>query len=433
MFEVPIGPGPVAAIVFVLFELVLLPIVMDSTTKASSLLIQRQGLKNEAILVRSIPFGPWGDGLIGYRRPLQLLLLIVRITCIVIPVYLETKLDFVERPSPIQLRHAFVPKSSFEQKKFDNMTYLSGSKLASRLCTYIDEDDWLVGRIANSSMTNAFGEPEFEKIQCMQSTEERMFRALISSGPGDGSWNLTEELEISGIVPEKTSADIESISGATKIRNWNIENRGFQVRCLHGFLDSQRLQLTCHRISERTVHLFLLNVSVRYRLIGEGRNIKTFGDIYSPGEEFRISVLPSAVNFNYLNTEIKFEFHDEVLFDSRFFTKKIVHIIFTRFPNFRGSSFAEMRVKKIQLINELSRYLLYSYTQDIILTLPTQNLRSATLVGKEVIAIVTIEVVCILLFAISMKVLFISKIQSCPPNTFRGVLQAWMNTRYSAF
>lgn len=428
MVEVPIGPGPVAAIVFILFELILLPILMDATTKASSLLIQRQGRKQETIFVKSIPIAPWSDGLLNYRSPMQISLLIIRITCVVIPVYLETTLDSTERPLPVRLQHAFVPRSSFGKKKFDNSSYSFGSELASVFCTYVDKNNWLVARIASSSMrTNS---REFENFQCMHSTEKRMFRVSILGEQQDDTWNVTEDFNITGIAPNDIVGEIPDFFGTTKIRNWDAINKDFRVVCLHGTIEVNKLAVTCHHIAELTIHFFVILATVFYKNNEHGQNITTAGNVFYPGEEFRISIPPSALRFKFISSPgISLEFHDEVLFDSRFFKHQIQDGLQDYLKISYVDKNQEKQARNIEFLQVLSQHLLYSYDQNIIVTSSTQNVKNFTIVNKETILVGAVEVVCILIFAIVMTVLFNHKIRTCPPNTFKGLSQAWVRSR----
>lgn len=434
MVEIPIGPGPIAAIVFILFEIILLPILMDSTTKASSLLIQHYGLKDETILIRSIPFAPWSDGLLCHRSPTQVLLLVIRMFCIVIPVYLETKLVYIQRPSPVQLRHAFVPKSSSERINFDNITHSRGSRLASELCTYVDEHGWLVARIANSSRATVSGSLEFKYMQCMQSTEKRLLRVCNIGISKDNNWIVTEDLKVSGITPGLQSRDIHGFLGTTCIRNGNTLIRDFQVTCLQGTIENGELIVMCHHIAGLTAHVFVISAPITYETNHSNTYfIESLENLFLPRAEFRLRIPQSDVKFKYSNLGIRLEFQEAVLLDSRDFNRTIrKHFInYLSIPQTDG--FIEKEASKIDFLKSLSHDSLYLYESNYTVTSPMQNLKSYTIVEKQIIAISAVEVVCILIFGICINVLFAIKIHSCPPNTFKGVSTAWENANCSGY
>lgn len=434
MVEIPIGQGPITAIVFILFEVILLPILVDSTTKASSLLIQREGLKNKSILVKSIPFAPWSDGLLNHRSSMQVLLLIIRIICIVLPVYLETKLIYIQKPSPVQLLDAFVPKSSSERIKFDNQTYLRGSQLASELCTYVDDNDWLVTRVANSSRASVSGRVDFKYMQCIQGTEKRSFRVSKIYKTQNSTWNVTDDLTISGIVPKFESNGIFEFFGTTNVRNVNTSSKNFQVSCLHGTIEHDELILTWHHIGGLTAHIFMISARESYETTSErSDSIETLKNHQSPGDEYRISFHPSNLYFKYASPALIFKFQDAVLFDSRVFID-IIQKNFVAYLSIPQEAMCLVTdAAKIKLLKSLSHDLLYLHESDFTVTSRTQNLKSYTIIKKEIIVISAVEVMCILIFGIFINILFVMKIHSCPPNTFSGVSKAWMNARCSGW
>eukprot|EP00178_Gracilaria_changii_P017316 TRINITY_DN4949_c0_g1_i1.p1 TRINITY_DN4949_c0_g1~~TRINITY_DN4949_c0_g1_i1.p1 ORF type:complete len:482 (-),score=45.90 TRINITY_DN4949_c0_g1_i1:353-1798(-) len=179
MVVVPFGSGVVAAFIFLIFELLVFPLLMYSTTKIASIIVYWHARKGNHVKVDSMSFPLWSDGLLRYylsHKPL----LVIRIILIVIPVYLETRLIGSEVPEmiPATFKTALVPSPAvdwldYQNKSGEQIGFLRLlSERAYSSCTYSDFDGWLWARLANVTYVS----DNKQLIHCVPGTQQIIFR-----------------------------------------------------------------------------------------------------------------------------------------------------------------------------------------------------------------------------------------------------------------
>ncbi|PXF41736.1 hypothetical protein BWQ96_08525 [Gracilariopsis chorda] len=135
----------------------------------------------KSIRVRSIPYPLWNEGLF-HRQPSHLLLFLIRIACIVIPVYLETRFISHSNPIPVKklIRNAYVSQPNYhdvhplwsEQRDPRNVVLLPEEVF--HRCAARDDDGWVIAKIANVTLVGK----DRDLIHCVKGTEQAVYRTV---------------------------------------------------------------------------------------------------------------------------------------------------------------------------------------------------------------------------------------------------------------
>lgn len=276
---VHLSPGIIAAFVFFIFEIVILPLTLFTTSKLAALALQKRLKDGNFIPVRSIIFPLYGEGLLNCQKS-HWILLIVRIILVGIPVYLETRLKSRDLPihqtTILPIAYEVSPKENwvtYANESDDSFSVLrkTGLQIARR-CTSFDRDGWIVASVANVTfLKNMY----VDTLSCVNGTEKRILRQVIQvpdhaevsnipSMPVIIRQNITLQVSISyGTVDSfSPSAETGFVSGydaAFRVRNLTVLNKTKYNSALQCFSEKQLLVLW--NISSTIIDVICQNVT----------------------------------------------------------------------------------------------------------------------------------------------------------------------------
>ncbi|KAI0558665.1 hypothetical protein FGB62_195g01 [Gracilaria domingensis] len=457
MIELPFGNGITAAILFFVFELVFIPILIDSTSRAASFLVDRRANKDIHIRVSSLPYPLWNEGLLS-REWSHLLLFLFRMTCIAIPVYLETRLEYREQPVMVtrSLPNAFVITSKVElpfneQVLLQNET--SDFSNVLNTCSFIDEEGWLVARLANVTYVpgeisidfrtfpqfeedfslDDFGnepdydsgyspgdETEFEtsthtitsnllyEVFCIDGTEETLFRVIEAENiretdPYSRDPNITLHLS-----PEI----VDSFSVVNHLKIDAIVSDGEGIDCFipvltTWFQSGKTLTISCHKKLGKRI--FFYTTSAHVDVFREQNS-----SIVTPAEAL-VNIVPESFTV-MLQFVAAIEFKEQIMLDAEFLMKQEDPVIEELDSSLSGVS---------RLYHALGIYL-YTKTENESVTMAGESVHERTILDRHVIIIGGIELSVIILFELVVRLCFFCcahEIQK--PNTVEGLSESW--------
>lgn len=200
----PVSTGIVAAVIFLFFEIIIFPCTMYATSKCAILSLEKRLKKGKSVVLKSISFPVWNDGLLE-RQTTHRLLLILRMLIMLIPLYLETRISSMELPL---VENVFLPEFFEVNPVTDLAHYRNFSRDGTSVgtstlrnialtvlerCTKYVKDGWVVASIANLTYLN---DGYINRISCLRGTEKRIFRY---------AWNYleheTDEWRLSTLSP----------------------------------------------------------------------------------------------------------------------------------------------------------------------------------------------------------------------------------------
>ncbi|CAN8076038.1 unnamed protein product [Agarophyton chilense] len=180
MFTLPFGTGVVTAFIFAFLELFLIPILMHATSTLASIFVVKHVAKGKTVLVKPVRYPLWNEGLFQ-RQASHAALFLIRLVCLSIPVYLETR--FISESNRLLvskvLPSAYIP----EPKDLDvTPSQISNDIFNSHMfptelfyrCTFINDDGWLVARTVNVTDSR----PDRRNVQCVKDSEQIIYRNL---------------------------------------------------------------------------------------------------------------------------------------------------------------------------------------------------------------------------------------------------------------
>lgn len=178
MISISYGTGTATAFLFLIFELMVFPLLSYSTTIVASIFVHRKKRKEGFYFPQPMNFPLWNEGLLRDQKS-HICLLLIRVAFIVIPVYLESQLKPRRSMFAENIPLVFLPKpitnSSFldyfrDRTYFDELT--NNSTLVFSRCSRFDEEGWLVASIANVTLLNS----EIDSIRCLPQAERKIFQ-----------------------------------------------------------------------------------------------------------------------------------------------------------------------------------------------------------------------------------------------------------------
>ncbi|KAI0565256.1 hypothetical protein FGB62_20g214 [Gracilaria domingensis] len=186
MLEIPFSTGIVAGFLFLIFELFVFPVVTESTSKVASLLLNRKFEKGKSVQVKGLKFKLWNEGLL-HRYPSHLLLLLIRVLCVALPVYLETRLESTGVPILVSKRieNAFVAEPRDDwiiyQSELDPIIVLrDNAETVFDRCVDSDENGFVTAKTANVTYN---ANRLVDNVKCIESTSKRLFRYINELPP----------------------------------------------------------------------------------------------------------------------------------------------------------------------------------------------------------------------------------------------------------
>eukprot|EP00737_Agarophyton_chilense_P001873 gb/GEZJ01002120.1/.p1 GENE.gb/GEZJ01002120.1/~~gb/GEZJ01002120.1/.p1 ORF type:complete len:488 (-),score=48.44 gb/GEZJ01002120.1/:4192-5655(-) len=437
MLELPFGNGVTAAIIFLLFELVVFPVLLDATAKVAYFFIYARAKRGNQIQVEALKFPFWSEGLF-HRNRSHLFLLVLRIVCIAFPVYLETRLISREVPTHVStgFRNAFVvsPQDDWDQyqDRFEVPILIlrENSERVFDECVQSDGDNWVSGRVANVTYApNKY----IQSLECVDGTAKRVFRQVDELPPfvhssdtvGYASRhenNITVliswiEGPLAAFAPSPGRSLREGVVDDDDVRMM-FEVQNITVTNLKGIecFTSRSLQSS---FTDDGIVMSLMCQNVT------GRNV----DYYMSAESAVINAINNetrGINANATTTTMvtgrvdaslffvgRLQFENEILLNAG------------HFPNV---DFITVLPFGVQDFRSVLRRVLYTRADNITVSVPGEKVAIRTILDEKFITIAAAEIVLVLLFGMTVQFLWRKRYRHhARPNTVDGLSKCWAN------
>ncbi|KAI0559438.1 hypothetical protein FGB62_151g02 [Gracilaria domingensis] len=429
MIELPFGNGVTAALVFLIFELLVFPILITATANAASLFSHTLAKKNKTIRVHSLSYPLWNEGLYS-RQWSHALLFLLRLVCVAIPVYLETRLDFRDHHHLVtkRVQNAFVSEPVLDWLNYS--THANGSiydlryqaELVFDRCSFTDEDGWVTASVGNVTYSSR---NDLLFINCIDGTAKQIYRTK-GELPGEADldfWlhgklkpgDLRGKLSFSFVegplvvlqpsfeddfyLPDETAYEPKSV-------NVSVANAsGFE--CFLPSFDTSfgfAFQFICHNISGNVIDYYYIFKDV-IEVSSSQRENSSRGENSSV---YDVSIGPFDVVLQKLAT---LEFRERVLVTAE-------HVVN------RGIGFT--LAGSLEGLFSAFRSVLYTRTNNLTVIVPGEEVSQRTIVDEVIIIAGAIEVGAIVVFGLAIQLCFKYRwghVQS--PNTVDGLSQCW--------
>ncbi|KAI0558241.1 hypothetical protein FGB62_225g09 [Gracilaria domingensis] len=431
MIELPFGNGGTAALLFLIFELLVFPILVTATANAASLFSHTSAKKDKNIRVHSLSYPLWNEGLYS-RQWSHALLFLLRLVCVAIPVYLETRLDFRDHHHLVtkRVQNAFVSEPVLGWLNYSN--HANGSiydlrgqaQLVFDRCSFTDQDGWVTASVGNVTYSSR---NDLLLINCIDGTDKQIYRTkgelpgeadldFLLHGelrPGDLRGKLSfsfvegprvvlqPSFESDFYLPNETAYEPKSV-------NVSVANAsGFEC-FLPSFYRSNGIdfQFNCHNISGNVIDYYSVVKDVNDVSSSQRENS-------SKGENssvYDVSIGPLDVVLQKLGT---LEFRERVLVTAE-------HVVDSDFGS--GS----LLPRTLEGLFTAIRTVLYTRTDNLTVILPGEEVSQRTIVDEVIIIVGAIEVGAIVVFGLAIQLCFKYRwghVQS--PNTVDGLSQCW--------
>ncbi|KAI0556804.1 hypothetical protein FGB62_399g01 [Gracilaria domingensis] len=428
MIELPFGNGGTAALVFLIFELLVFPILVTATANAASLFSHTLAKKNKNIRVHSLSYPLWNEGLYS-RQWSHALLFLLRLVCVAIPVYLETRLDFRDHHHLVtkRVQNAFVSEPVLDWLNYSTQRNSSiydlrdQAELVFDRCSFTDEDGWVTASVGNVTYSSR---NDLLFINCIDGTDKQIYRTkgeLPDKAdldfwlhgklrPGDLRGKLSFSFVEGPLVVLQPSFENDfylrnETAYEPKSVNVSVANAsGFEC-----FLPSFEpveidFEFLCQHISG--------NVIDYYYVVKDFNEVSSSQREYSPRGEnssvYDVTIGPLDVVLQKLGT---LEFREQVLVTA----EHVVNIgIGFGFGSTLDGLFTDLRS------------VLYTRTDNLTVIVPGEEVSQRTIVDEVIIIVGAIEVGAIVVFGLAIQLCFMYRwghVQS--PNTVDGLSQCW--------
>lgn len=434
--EVPYGNGLVAAFVFLIFELLVFPVLLDSTSKVASLFLDARARRGKQLRVESLRFSLWNEGLVNGHKS-HLFLLLVRITCVAIPVYLETRLESRKVPIRVsrKIEHAFVvaPQDdwiTYQDRSSDPIIILrENAELAYDRCVRIDRDSWVSAKVANVTYSaNRY----VHSLECVNGTARRLFRDFpelpphVNPSKGSGipaRYDKNVSLSMTWIQgplyafppsPARARLETDGDDDAKKRIIFRMEE--LKVRNLNGIecfapkelreisiSGEPNLNFICQNATDNNVDFYTaapLKGSVGKGALEIGSDSRT--------NDTKLITQIRNVDLFFVG---RLQFANDMVLNG----SHIANVDFiTQFP------------LAIQDFRGVLRRVLYSKASNISVSIPGGEFSESTLLDKTILTVGGLEIFAVLLFGAMVQLYFLrwgKHIQR--PNTLNGLSECW--------
>ncbi|KAI0561527.1 hypothetical protein FGB62_79g039 [Gracilaria domingensis] len=443
MILIPLSSGVIAAFIFLIFELVVFPLLTYTTSKLASLFLHRHAKNGDAVRVEALKFPLWTEGLFRYQRS-HTFLLVIRVLLVAIPVYLETTLisdDIPEFSSQI-VSSAFIPEAVDDWAQYVNRTgerLSSLRELGTRVyvdCTRMDEDGWVWAKVANVTYLNEIQ----QMVQCLSGTQKPVFRPSDEITNMDSihlvdqlwlniSWTegrlqdfpryLLSPDSVELAIPDDRAYQINEVSvlNSTDMQCFFADTAKVLDPSNQGFAPLEWIGWSgwCQKVEGKVARFYTLELHPDEVQLSEN-SLENVKSKQLCDEECSLVKMDRTVVGN-VTFRGSFEYKDKILLNA----KQLANVK----PDLFGSTRAQ----------NTARVVLYSKASNVTVQLPTGGVLHRTRIKVGVLVIVVVETFIVSMLALLLHLLWISKWRHIQEvNTLNGLSQCWAKyTEWSEF